>query len=176
VSFIFLPCGVYTLASSAALRAEFPVTVRLKKVHKYIDGYLLCALSQLAKKLYELVPRGSTPFRPGGLVFDFIYGRLQRRSMRTAVFADHVEQFLGPRAEAYRRIFAVDARFATALCLWADAVVMRRSITELTLLSRHQVSAAGLLVAGGSGDDLRGHWSHDAREPWTVTGPATTRL
>jgi hypothetical protein len=29
-SFIFVPCEVYTLASSAALCAEFPATVRLE--------------------------------------------------------------------------------------------------------------------------------------------------
>jgi len=39
----------------------------------------------------------------------------------------------------------------------------RLDIAELTLLSRHLMSAVGLLVAGGSGDDLREHGSHDAR-------------
>jgi hypothetical protein len=32
-SFIFIRCGVYMLTSSAALHGEFPVAVRLEKVH-----------------------------------------------------------------------------------------------------------------------------------------------
>jgi hypothetical protein len=57
----------------------------------------------------------------------------------------------------------VDARSATARHLCADAPVVRGGIAELTLLSRHQMSAVGLLAVGGSGDDLREHGSHDAR-------------
>src|ERR1700757_4016847 len=63
----------------------------------------------------------------------------------------------------YRRIFAVDARLSRHGTCEQMPPDLRGGIAELTLLSRHEMSAAGLLAAGGSGDDLREHGSHDAR-------------